>query len=849
MLELQQLRGGLLVALVALATLADTSSHPYSPDAHQPISIAQRNQENWLRRRADVPIPDPASRVNLFIGTTNTGHAFPGVTVPHGMIKVGMDTDSGNNHAGYDANPNTSATGFSQLHDDGTGGSVPLSLFKVWPFASCGDGDNNRFENCQTDINSRKVKRKLLADGSADDVAEPGYFASNLSTNIRVELTATKRAALHRYTFPSNSTTPRLVVDITNDGQQSNSLPIVTVDPSTGRVTGGATFAASFGPGQYRAYTCMDFKGVDFDLGPPVEYGTYLGNSPVRNLPQGIQEYTGYRSELGALLGFAQNTATGEGGTGGETGIYVRVGVSFISPERACANAEEDIPGWDFEGVRAATRRAWNELLGRVQVETEGVDDETVTLFYSSLYRTHISPADYTGENPLWNSTEPYYDSFYCNWDTFRTLYPLMSLHDPEEFARIVRGMINIQQHEGWLPECRGATAQQWIQGGSNGDPILGEFFVKYAAHAVALDVDPSALYKALLADAEDQPPNWNVQGRQANIWKTKGYIPQDVVELGGAATKQVSRGLEYAFGDFAVAQVALLLNNTADARKYAQRAGNFVNHWSPNVTVPGVDEPLIVGMMQPRFANGSFGSTDPRHCSVNDPTHSTCFLFNTNFDGFYESSPLVYSQFAPHDTAMLVELQGGNEAFIHRLDFIFDNNYFDSTDEPSQQIPYMYHYANAPGRSTQRSRQVIAEFFNTTPNGLPGNDDSGAMGSYAAFYLAGLYPVPATRQYLLSSPYFPAISFFNPLFNTTTTIRATNFAGNPASGTGGTVFVKNVTIDGVPAKSNCFLEWDVFEKGATVELTLTDDINVGCGGNGVDTLPPSLSTGGFDFV
>ena len=225
------------------------------------------------------------------------------------------------------------------------------------------------------------------------------------------------------------------------------------------------------------------------------------------------------------------------------------------------------------------------------------------------------------------------------------------------------------------------------------------------------------------------------------------------------------------------------------------------------------------------------------------------------------------YSQFAPHDTAKLIELQGGNEAFIHRLDFIFDKvglsppsiliatpnmppqNYFDSTDEPSQQIPFMYHYANAPGRSTQRSRQVIADFFNTTTNGLPGNDDSGAMGSYAAFYLAGLYPVPATRQYLLASPYFPSISFFNPLFNTTTTIRAANFAGNPANGTGGKVFVGNVTIDGAPAKSSCFLEWEVFERGATVELTLTDDINVGCGGNGVDTLPPSLSTGGFDVV
>ncbi|KAI9068178.1 glycoside hydrolase family 92 protein [Trametes sanguinea] len=796
----------------------------------------QRRLTSNSDQRADVPIPDPASHVNLFIGTTSSGHAFPGVTLPHGMVKVGMDTDSPDNHAGYDSNPSFSATGFSQLHDDGTGGSVPLSLWKIWPFASC--GDDNRFEVCACDINSRKVLRKTLADGSPDDAAEPGYFASNLSTDIRVELTATRRAALHRYTFPANATIPRLVVDITNDGQQSNSVPIVTIDPDTGRVTGGSTFAASFGPGVYRAYTCVDFKGDGFDLGKPAEFGTYLGNSPIRGLVGGIQEYTGYRSELGALLGFNQNG-------NGETAIYARVGVSFISTDQACANAEAEIPTFDFDGTRSAARAAWNDLLGRVQVETDGVDDDTVTLFYSSLYRTHISPADYTGENPLWNSTEPYYDSFYCNWDTFRTLYPLMSLHDPENFARIVRGMINIQQHEGWLPECRGATAKQWIQGGSDGDPILGEFFVKFAEQAASLDVSADALYQALLADAEDQPPDWNLQGRQVNVWKQYGYIPQDLIEPGGANTKQVSRALEYAFGDFAISQVAKALNKTDDAEKYAKRAGNFVNVWNPNVTVPG-NESVVSGMVQPRFANGSFGFTDPNHCSPNDPTGANCFLFNTNFDGFYESSPVVYSQFVPQDTAKLIELQGGPEKFVARLDFIFDGNYFDSTDEPSQQIPFMYHYANKPGHSTQRSRQVLAQHFSTATNGLPGNDDSGAMASYVAFFLAGLYPVPATKQYLLSSPFFPKISFFNPAFNTTTNIVVKNFVGNPANGTGGTVFVQNVTIDGQPAKSNCFLDWDVFQRGATVELTLTDNIEVTCG-NGTDALPPSLSTGGFD--
>ena len=119
-------------------------------------------------------------------------------------------------------------------------------------------------------------------------------------------------------------------------------------------------------------------------------------------------------------------------------------------------------------------------------------------------------------------------------------------------------------------------------------------------------------------------------------------------------------------------------------------------------------------------------------------------------------------------------------------------------------------------------------------------------MGSYAAFYLAGLYPLPATRQILLSSPYFPEISFRNPVLNTTTTIRSTNFNGNPANGTGGQVFVESVKIDGKPWQSNCFIEWDAFTNGSLIELQLTDDINVSCG-SAQNALPPSLSTGGYD--
>ncbi|KAG1871150.1 glycoside hydrolase family 92 protein [Suillus tomentosus] len=825
-----------LVLPSVLFLLSGSSAHPHTRLAtHSRPKLSVRSQTDKTSSspgNTTITDSDPASLVNVFIGTTNGGHVFPGATLPHGMVKVGLDTDSPGNQAGYDANPIFNAIGFSQLHDSGTGGDISLSNFKLWPLPEC-----DSFASCNTTLFFRKTLRKVLPDGSPDDTGSPGYFATNLSTGVQVELTASRRTALHRYTFPPSSREPRIVVDITNDGMHSATEPVVNINTTTGRVTGGARFASSFGPGRYNVYTCVDFKGDGYDFEAPTEYGVWLGNTPVQNSTQVIQLYSGFLSEIGALLTFPPSPNSIH------TTILARVGVSFISSDQACDNAESEIPNFDFDETVTTARETWNELLSRIQVDTQGVDKEITELFYSSLYRTHISPADYTGENPNWSSTEPYYDSFYCNWDTYRTLYPLMSLHDPEVFARIVRGMINIQQHEGWLPECRGATLQQWIQGGSNGDPILGEFFVKFHEHASALNVSANDLYTALLADAEEQPPNWNLQGRQTNVWKQYNFIPSDVYDSGGTATKQVSRTLEYSFGDFSISQVAKILNKTDDVAKYQARAGNFINVWNEKVTLPGNSS--IKGMMQPRFADGQWNYTDPRHCSVNDPLDSTCYLDVTNHDGFYESSPMVYSQYIPQDTAKLILLQGGNESFINRLNLIFDQNYFDVTDEPSQQIPFMYHYANRPGLSTQRSRMIIAESYNTSVNGLPGNDDSGAMASFAVFYLLGMYPLPATRQFLLASPYFPKVTFHNPLFNTTTTIIANNFTGNPQDGIGGTVFVKSVTVDGQSWHSNCYLDWDVFVKGSTVELELTSDINTTCG-EGPDALPPSLSTGGY---
>ncbi|KAF5327381.1 hypothetical protein D9619_003897 [Psilocybe cf. subviscida] len=255
------------------------------------------------------------------------------------------------------------------------------------------------------------------------------------------------------------------------------------------------------------------------------------------------------------------------------------------------------------------------------------------------------------------------------------------------------------------------------------------------------------------------------LQDKQANLWKQLEYILQDRFDAGGANTKQVSRTLEHAFNDFAISQVAKAIGKTEDEKKYLGRAINFLSVWNFRLTVP--DSSTLVSSVMQRFANGTFNFKDPRHCSIHEPAKATCLLDAANRDGFYVGRLSNHLHPTGHREA---HPASSMQSFTNRLDVIFNQSCFDSTDELSQQKPFMYHYANRPGLSTQRSRQVIAQFLNTSGNGFPGND-----GAHTRIH--------------------------NSL---------QNFQGNPTTGTGGNIFVKSVAVNGKPYKSNCFLNWDV---------------------------------------
>ncbi|KAF9028902.1 hypothetical protein BDZ89DRAFT_1065801 [Hymenopellis radicata] len=782
---------------------------------------------------------DLTSLVNLFIGTATAanggsgGNVFPGSAVPHAMAKVGIDVSTTPRQAGY-IHDNSSITGISLMHDEGTGGNTAggYGIFPLFPLTGCS------FTSCPVSISARAALRAANTDN-----ASPGYFTSTFVNGIKLEATSTRRAGLIKFTYPSGSSTNHVVVDLANDLQRSFSGGSLTL--SGGRVMLDGIYFQSYGPDNYTAHACYDFAS-DFVTQPLTQTGTYQsaatnasavtvspGSTSV-TFPYKTSVYSG--TQAGALLSFNSSTVT------------ARFGISMISADQACANAEAEVPSWDWDSVQQASVDKWEDVLSRVQVDTDVEDATVVELLYSSLYRASLVPANLTDENPYWQTDGPFYDALFCSWDTFRTVHPLQSLVNPREWADIINSYIDGWRNTGYIPECRANTKAGYVQGGSNGMPILGDFAVKYASHASDLGVSTDDLYQALVDTAENTPPDWYRVGRQNTAWIQFGYIPTDWVDPSGSTglpTREASRAWEYAVGDFAVRQAGRVLSKSeADIAKYTNRSMNFVNMWDPSVSQDG-----FTGFAQRRYPNGTFAFSSPDACSPVDPVGHSCARGSDNNVGFYESSSWEYSFYAPQSVATLIDLMGGNATFIDRVNHYFSKGYFLAGNEPSFAMPWIYHYAGRPDLSALRVREVVLDNFGTGINGLPGNDDSGAMAALLVFHILGLYPVISTTQMLIGSPMVSSFSLRNDVLGTTTKFTVTDFdsaslATSPPDGS--RVYVKSITINGIQSDSICAISWNDVVGGGEIVIQVDSDASAaqtrGCGG----TLPDSLATGGF---
>ncbi|KAJ5246787.1 Alpha-1-2-mannosidase [Penicillium chermesinum] len=763
---------------------------------------------------------DVLQYIDPLIGTANGGNVFAGASLPYGMAKAVADTDSESNQGGF-AYDGSNVTGFSSMHDSGTGGSPSLGNFPLFAYPECAGDD---VDGCVFPKLARKTK---YTPGSVK--ATPGYFSIGLESGVNVDMTAAQHTTLFRFNF-TKATSPLVFLDLTDlsDSRQDNAT--ISVNEKTGRMTGTAKFLPSFGSGTYDLSFCADFKS-SAGLRDSGIFVDARASAEVHDLKisRGIN---GYPLPGGGFVRF-KSPSDGQ--------VQARVGLSFISSDQACSNAESEIPDFDFEKLHQDAIDQWTEKLKPIRVSRNVVHPSVLTNFYSGIYRTMVNPQNYTGENPLWSSEEPYFDSFYCLWDSFRSQFPFLTLVDPSAVAEMIRSMIETQRHLGWLPDCRMSLCKGYTQGGSNADNILADAYVKGLANGINWDDG----YAAVKKDAEEEPFDWSNEGRGGLVsWKSKNYIPvEDFDYLGfGTMTRSISRTLEYSYNNFAIAQIARGLGKSADVEKYEESSGYWKNLYKKDQEsfLPNGKPTGYTGFFQPKYLNGTWGYQDPLKCSNIDTSGAICSLQNTGPETF-ESSIWEYSFFVPHDMAALITLFGGPAKFVSRLDYLHDNNITYIGNEPAFLTVYQYHYAGRPAKSTARVRTYIPDFFAPTPTGLPGNDDSGAMGSFVAMSMMGLFPNPGQSVYLITVPFFEAVDITSPVTGKTATIRVLNFEKfNSANNTGGSGFIQSATLNGEPYTKN-WVDHDFFTEGKSLVLVLGK--NESSWGTGPGDLPPSLST------
>jgi predicted alpha-1,2-mannosidase len=655
--------------------------------------------------------------VDPFIGAGGLGHIFIGPSTPFGMVKPGPDCKGGSN-SGYNANKNVPVVGFSQTHLSGTGGGAKYGNIQIMPFS--GDFDNIYQESAR-----------------GEEVAKAGYYSIMLEKwKIKAELTTADRASFYRFVFGTK-------------GKKA-----VKVD--------AGAFLGDPGGNDPDAREAQQFVGSEV---------TVVGNNEVRGYSRirgGWNNGTAYTVYFSLLFDHPFNTfytwknkklfsgKRDQFDSGEKTGaiayfdgtdtVQVKIGISFISEEKARYNLDHEIPDWQFGSVLEATQQKWEKMLSRIEIDHTATPEQR-TMFYTGLYHTMLMPVDRTGENPLWISDEPYYDDFYAIWDTFRSSNPLLTIIAPSREVNIVNALLNIYHRDGYMPDARSGNCNGRTQGGSNAEVLIADAYVKGLT-----GIDYNYALQAMLHDA-DAPPGGNEEkeGRGGlTDYNTLGYVSTRFVRAG-------TRTVEYAYDDYCIATVAKGLQKEDLYKRFIKQSDNWQNLWRP------YDNHGANGFILPRNPDGKWVDTidcdvlgGPFHQMRYNPLareYPMCVCWWCGF--FYEASSWEYSLYVPHDVNTLISKSGGPDAFRKRMDTFFTNRYYNVRNEPSFLTPTLYHWIGRPDLSSDRIHNIIDSNYNTSMAGLPGNDDSGAMSSWLDFHMMGLYPNAGQSYYLINTPYF----------------------------------------------------------------------------------------------
>lgn len=716
--------------------------------------------------------------VNPFIGTGGHGHTYPGAVVPNGMIQPSPDTRiyQWDACSGYYYNDST-INGFSHTHLSGTG---------------CGDyGDVLLMPTVgKQDYHAMGSESQQMAYASAfshqNETAQPGYYSVVLDRyNVKAELTATKRAAIHRYTFPQSDESGFILdLDYSLQRQKNEEMELEVISDT--EICGR----------KKTIYWAFD-QYINFyaKFSKPFTY-TMVTDS------MALDEGGPLLPTAKVLLHF--NTKAGEE-------VYVKVGISAVDIDGARKNVEAEIPEWDFNGVRKAARASWNDYLAKIDIDTDNKDQKT--MFYTALYHTGMQPNLFTDVDGRYlgmdlkahqgSVNEPMYTVFSL-WDTFRAYHPLMTIIDPDLNEAFIRSLIQKQREGGVFPMWELAGNYTGTMIGYHAVPVIVDAYMK-GYH----NFDVNEAYKACLRVAEYDTAGIKCPPLvlphlmpQAKYWKNKiGYVPCD------KDNEAVAKALEYAYNDWCISAFAESLGDAANHEKYAKFAEGYKTYFDPST----------------RFMRGLDSKGNWR--TPFNPRSST----HRN-DDYCEGTAWQWTWFVPHQIDGLVELMGGREGFISKLDSLFtvssvlegENTSADISgligqyahgNEPSHHIIHMYNYVGQPYRTQELVDSVLQTLYFNDPDGLSGNEDCGQMSAWYILNAMGFYQV---------CPGKPVYSIGRPLFNKATV--------NLKDGKKFTVIAKNnsrenkyiqsIVLNGKPLDEPFFTHQDIVD-GGTLELTM----------------------------
>jgi len=712
--------------------------------------FANSNNENHL-----IKYVDP------FIGSGGHGHVFVGATVPFGGVQVGPT----NFNKGWDWSSSYHHTdsivkGFCHLNLSGTGMS-DLGELTIMPANGKLKYNAGNQENHMSGYSSLYRKK--------NEINTVGYYKVDLERyNIKVELTASERVGFHRYTYPSSKTS-RVIIDL---GEGSADRPTETYLKKVNSTT---------------------FEGYRFSSGwasDQREYFTLVLSKPVKDfiLYDRNKKYNSNELKGKYVKGFLEFE------TKNNEEIYVKMGVSTVSSKNALENLNAEIPHWDFDKVKLEAENKWNQELSKIDISTN--DLKRKRIFYTAMYHTMIAPNLYHDVNGEYRGTDKkvYKDTTFTNytlfslWDTYRAAHPLYTITHPERVSDMMNSMLQIFNHQGKLPV--------WHLRGNETGTMPG-----YSAVAVIID----AALKGFNVDLEkvfDAVKETATGDHEPGVKKLMevGYIPADYM------VESVASSMEYAIGDWAIAQLAKKLNKQEDYNYFINRSKVYKEYFDPETR-----------FMRGKLADGSwrtpFNPIRAEH-RVND---------------YCEGNAWQYLWLVPQDPEGLIDLLGGEDKFNDKLDELFsmsselgEEASMDITgmigqyahgNEPSHHTTYMYAYSGQPYKIADNVRYINNELYTDKPDGLSGNEDCGQMSAWYIFSSIGFYPLnPSNGAYVFGSPLFDDVTMKLQDNKTFRVIAENNSDKN--------IYIQSVELNGKDYKYSYITHKDL-TKGGTLKFTM----------------------------